>query len=177
MLTIDPRRSCLLLIDFQPKLMPVIHEGEIAVRNAGRLLAAARMLEIPRLFTEQNTKRLGASVAELPVQADRVIHKQTFDACQGTDLLAQVPVQGHVLVTGCEAHVCVLQTALGLRAASRKTYVVRDAIGSRYTADKEAALRRLEGHGVEVVTTEMVLFEWLRTAEHPHFRSMLALIK
>lgn len=177
MLTIDPRRSLLLIVDFQSKLMPVIHDGEIAVRNTSRLLAAARLIHVPRLFTEQNSKGLGSTVEDLPIQTDRVIHKQSFDACREGGLLDHVPVDGHVIVAGCEAHVCVQQTVLGLLAASRKIYVVRDAIGSRFPQDKETAIRRMEGHGAEIVTTEMVLFEWTQTAEHPHFRQMLALIK
>ena len=81
------------------------------------------------------------------------------------------------MVTGCEAHVCVLQTVLGLRAAGRKIFVARDAIGSRKPEDKETAIRRMERHGAEIVTSEMVAFEWLQTAEHPKFRQASALIK
>jgi nicotinamidase-related amidase len=73
--------------------------------------------------------------------------------------------------------VCVQQTVLGLLAASRKTYVVRNAIGSRNPEDKETAVARMERHGAEIVTAEMVVFEWLQTAEHSKFRQAVALIK
>ena len=175
--TIDPTRSLLLIIDFQTRLMPVIHEGEAAVGNARRLIEAARMLGIPRLFTEQNPKGLGATVPELPIDGDRVIHKQFFGACHEDGFLDHIPADAHVVVVGCEAHVCVQQTVLGLLAASRKTYVVCDAIGSRAAENKEAAIRRMERHGAEIVTTEMAVFEWLATAEHPDFRRVTALIK
>ena len=66
---------------------------------------------------------------------------------------------------------------LGLLQASRKTFVVRDALGSRRPEDKETAIRRMERHGAEIVTTEMVVFEWLRTADDPHFRQAIALVK
>ena len=66
---------------------------------------------------------------------------------------------------------------LGLLEASRRTYVVRDALGSRRAEDKETAIRRIERHGAEIVTTEMVVFEWLLTAEHQSFRDAIALIK
>ena len=82
-----------------------------------------------------------------------------------------------LVVAGCEAHICVLQTALGLIEAGRLVFVVRDAIGSRRPESKETAIRRMERHGVEIVTTEMVVFEWLQTAAHPRFREMAALIK
>lgn len=66
---------------------------------------------------------------------------------------------------------------LGLIEAQRKTYVVRDALGSRHPENKETAIRRMERHGAEIVTAEMVLFEWLQSAEHPRFRPAVALIK
>ncbi|MBM1173866.1 isochorismatase family protein [Microvirga arabica] len=177
MLTIDPKRSLLLVVDFQARLMPAIHEGEAAVRNARRLIEAAQMIDVPRLFTEQNAKGLGPTAQELHVEEDRLVHKQYFDACREDGFLDRVPVDGHIVVVGCEAHVCVQQTVLGLLGASRKTYVVRDAVGSRHPENKEAAVRRMERHGAEIVTTEMVVFEWLQTAEHSRFRQALALIK
>lgn len=177
MLTIDPMNSLLLVIDFQSRLMPAIHDGEIAVRNAGRLIEAARLTGVPRLFTEQNPKGLGATVAELSAEADRLVSKQFFDVCREDGFLDRIPVDSHVVVVGCEAHVCVQQSVLGLLEASRRTYVVRDAIGSRAPENKEAAVRRMERHGAEIVTTEMVVFEWLQTAEHPQFRPAVALVK
>jgi nicotinamidase-related amidase len=109
--------------------------------------------------------------------AGRLIEKQSFDVCREAGFLDRIPADAHVVVAGCEAHVCVLQTVLGLRAAGRDVYVAGDAIGSRAPANREAALRRMERHGAETVTTEMVVFEWLQTALHPQFRSAVALIK
>lgn len=177
MLTIDPIRSLLLVIDFQSRLMPAIHDGASAVRNAGRLIEAAKLTNVPRLFTEQNPEGLGSTVKELPVEEDRMIHKQFFDACREDAFLDRIPGDALVVVVGCEAHVCVQQTVLGLLTASRHVYVVRDAIGSRIAENKEAAIRRMERHGAEIVTTEMVVFEWLATAEHPRFRDIVTLIK
>jgi nicotinamidase-related amidase len=170
--------STLLMIDFQAKLMRAIDDAATAIGNAGRLLGAAQMLGVPVLFTEQNVNGLGATVPELSSRANGpVAHKMTFDACRAAgfaDMLADRP---EVIVAGCEAHVCVLQTALGLLDAGRRVYVVRDAIGSRRAESKEAAIRRMERHGADIVTTEMVVFEWLETAEHPRFRAAAALIR
>lgn len=177
MMTIDPARSLLLVIDFQVRLMPAIHEGELAVRNARRLTDAAALMGIPCLFTEQNAKGLGPTVDDLMVPQDRLVHKQFFDACREEGFLARIPADAHVVVLGCEAHVCALQTVLGLLAASRKTWVVRDALGSRHPENKETALRRMERHGAEIITTEMVVFEWLQSAGNPQFRQSVALIK
>lgn len=177
MLTIDPTNSLLLVVDFQSRLMPAIHDGEIAVQNAKRLIEAAKLINVPRLFTEQNPKGLGSTVADLPVEKNQLVHKQFFDACREDGFLDRISADAHVVVVGCEAHVCVQQTVLGLLAASRKTYLVRDAIGSRLPENKETAIRRMERHGAEIITTEMVAFEWLQTAEHPCFRQVMALIK
>jgi nicotinamidase-related amidase len=82
-----------------------------------------------------------------------------------------------VVLAGVEAHVCLLQTALELLEEEMDVWVVTDACSSRTERNRDAAFDRLAGAGVELVTTEMVLFEWLRTAEHPHFKEMQVLIK
>ena len=177
--TIDRSRSILVLIDFQAKLMPVISGAEEVVANAGRLLAAADHLQVSVLMTEQNPKGLGPTVPELarPEGAVPVVAKMEFDACRAHGLLDALPAGHHIVVAGCEAHVCVLQTVLGLLGRSRRVYVVADAVGSRRPENKEAALRRLERGGAEVVTTEMVIFEWLGTADDPAFKPVIALVK
>ena len=82
-----------------------------------------------------------------------------------------------VVIAGCEAHVCLLQTALDLLEAEFEVWIVTDACSSRTAVNRDAAFDRLAGNGAELVTTEMVAFEWLRTADHPAFKDMLALIK
>ncbi len=174
---IDPIRSLLLLIDFQARLMPAMHEAETALRNAGRLLDAAGMLGVPSLLTEQNPKGLGPTVDQLPVGDASVVAKQSFGACGEDGFTDRIPADAQIIVAGWEAHVCVLQTVLGLLETGNQVYVVADAAGSRQPESKETAIRRMERHGAEVVTTEMVLFEWLRTAAHPRFREVAALIR
>ena len=168
--------SVLLVVDFQARLMPAIHDGPAAVANARRLLDIAGLLGVPALATEQNAGGLGPTVPAL-AEGLAVQHKMTFDACRAPGFLDALPSGAEVVVVGCEAHVCVLQTVLGLLAARRRVHVVRDAVGSRTAANREAALHRMERHGAEIVTTEMVAFEWLGTAEHPRFREVVALIK
>jgi nicotinamidase-related amidase len=175
--TIDPNKSLLLVIDFQSRLMPAIDNGAAAVKNARRLIDMAGLMRIPIVFTEQNAKGLGATVDELLTNRGTLVHKMTFDAVREPGFLETIPVGKQIVVAGCEAHVCVQQTVLGLLDAGRKVYVARDALGSRHSESKETAIRRMERHGAEIVTTEMVVFEWLETAEHPHFRDAIALIK
>ncbi len=176
-MTIDVRTSTLLLIDFQAKLMPAIHEGATAVANARRLVDAAAMLDVPTLFTEQNPKGLGSTVTELAPDPSLIVNKMTFDACGELSFLPRLGEGRAIVVAGCEAHVCVLQTVLTLLETGRQVFVVRDAIGSRRTESKETAVSRMERHGADIVTTEMVMFEWLKTAEHPRFREAAALIR
>jgi nicotinamidase-related amidase len=177
--TLDRSRSVLALIDFQERLMPAISGGEETVANAGRLLAAAEQLGVPVVTTEQNPKGLGGTVPDLvrPDGTIPVLAKMEFDASRAPHVVDHLPAGHHIVMAGWEAHVCVLQTALGLLDRSRKVYVVADAVGSRRPESKEAALRRLERAGAEIVTTEMVLFEWLGTAEDPAFKPVISLIK
>ncbi len=178
MLTLSSDSSMLLVVDFQARLMPVIDGGEGAVANARRLIDAAALVGVQHLFTEQNAEGLGPTVPELtPDEHSLIIHKMTFDAVRTPGFLERLPVGSAVVVAGCEAHVCVLQTVLGLLEAGRRVFVVRDALGSRRAESKDTALRRMERYGAEVVTTEMVVFEWLGSAEHPRFREALALVK
>jgi nicotinamidase-related amidase len=176
---LDRGRSVLCLVDLQQKLMPAIAGADEVLANAGRLLAAAEELHVPVVSTEQNPKGLGSTVAELarPDDPHPVVAKMTFDSCRAGGVMAALPAGHHIVLAGAEAHVCVLQTALGLLDRSRRVYVVADAVGSRRPENKEAALRRLERAGAEIVTTEMVIFEWLGSAEDPAFKSVIALVK
>ncbi len=174
---IDRETSALLLVDFQARLMPAIEDRASVLLNARRLLDAAGMLGVPILFTEQNAQGLGATVPELQPSADRIAHKMTFDACRAPGFLEQLPNRPDLIVCGCETHVCVLQTVLGLLHAGRRVFIVRDALGSRRAESKETALRRMERNGAEVVTTEMVVFEWLGTAEDARLHDVVRLIK
>jgi len=175
--TINRESAALLAVDFQSRLMPAIDDGIQVVANARRLLDAAEMLQVPILFTEQNANGLGSTVPELRSDTGRLVHKMTFDACRTAGFLEATLGRHDVIVSGCEAHVCVLQTVMGLLNAGRRIYVVRDAVGSRRSENKDAAIRRMERNGAEIVTTEMVVFEWLETAEHPRLRDIVALIK
>jgi nicotinamidase-related amidase len=176
MLIINRETSTLLVIDIQTRLMPAIDQGQTVVANARRLIDAAALVGVPVLFTEQNAKGLGPTVPELAGDPARLVHKMAFDACDD-GLLERLPLDRALVVCGCESHICVLQTVLGVLDHGRKVFVVRDALGSRRSESKETAVKRMERHGSEIITTEMAIFEWLQTAEHPRFREAAALIR
>lgn len=158
--------------------MPAIHDGAAVMRRARILAEAARMLGVPVIGTAQSPSRLGPNVAELACLFDLVIDKDAFDACAAPGFLEVLPPsRDQLLVAGCEAHVCVLQTVLGLRARGREVRLAADAVGSRRGSDKDAGLRRAAAAGAQILTSEMAIFEWLRTSNHPEFRRILGLIR
>jgi nicotinamidase-related amidase len=170
--------AVLLLIDLQERLMPVICDQEAVVARTVRLAEAAQLLGVPIRATEQNPAGLGPTVAPLKAYPQAVLSKTTFSAAGDPGFAALLPgAAEQVVVAGVEAHVCVLQTVLGLLGSGRPVFVVADATGSRDPADKAAALDRASRHGAGVVTSEMVLFEWLRDARHPRFREVQKLLK
>ena len=170
--------AVLLLIDLQERLMPVISDHETVVARAVRLAEAATLLDVPVRATEQKPAGLGPTVPSLAAYPQAVLSKTTFSAAGDPgfpELLAAG--SGEIVVAGCEAHVCVLQTVLDLLASGRRVVWVADATGSRYPADRAAAIDRARQHGAEIVTSEMVLFEWLRDARHPQFREVHKLLR
>ena len=173
---LERETSQLLLIDMQERLIPAIDGGAQVVGNAARLLSAARILNVPVLVTEHMADRIGPTVAALDVEPGEVFDKSSFSADRQTgfrDLLQR----RQVIVCGTEAHVCVMQTALDLHDSGFGVAVVEDCVGSQFANDRSAALRRMENTGLVLVTTEMVMFEWLARGDDPAFRDVLKLIK
>ncbi len=174
-------RSVLLLVDYQHRLMPQIHGGAQAVARALRMADAARELGIRVLGTEQNPAGLGPNDEAVRQRCESTLSKMHFDACEDglLDLLANDTKEdpAEVVIAGCEAHVCLLQTALGLLRAGRRVWVVADACASRSAQDHALAMQRLQQAGATLVSTEMVVFEWLRSCTHPRFKPVLALVK
>lgn len=199
---IDVEESQLVLVDFQPRLQPAMHDAANVWANAGRLAQAARQLQVPVWGTEQNPSKLGSLAPELRQACQRVLAKMQFSAVEeGLAEWLQPPApvaqrgnarslprhlqkpqqeqagRQSIVLAGVEAHICLLQTALDLLQEDFEVWVVTDACSSRSERNRDAAYDRLAGAGAELVTTEMVLFEWLRSAEHPDFRVIQALIK
>ncbi len=182
-LLLDKTDSVLFLVDFQEKFRPAISGFGSSVRNASVLIQAANRLEIPVVFTEQYPKALGATVSELAqflLPEHRVFDKMCFSGAGKGEIVEHIRQLGRrqIVVAGVEAHVCVLQTAFDLMANMQvQSYVVADASASRKDSDKDQAMRRLDRGGVEVITTEMALFEWMETAGTPEFKALQELVK
>ena len=197
---LDVSESQLVLVDYQTRLLPAIFDHATVVANALRLAQAADLLGVPAWGTEQNPSSLGENPAELRALCRNTLSKMHFSGVEeglGEWLRPPAkPVQGNarslpkhlqkssageerntIVIAGLEAHVCLLQTALDLLEDEFEVWVVTDACSSRTERNRDAAFDRLAGAGAELVTTEMVLFEWLRTAEHADFKAIQALVK
>ena len=195
---IDADECQLVLVDYQVKLMPEIAGHEFVIANALRLGRVAQLLDIPVWGTEENPAGLGPNVPEVRALCRTTLPKMHFSACadglvellrprqqQGGNARSlpkhlqkpAAPARSSVVIAGCETHVCLMQTALELLEEEFEVWVVTDACGSRTERNRDAAYDRLASAGAELVTTEMVAFEWLRTAEHPQFKEVLTLIK
>ena len=196
---LDAAQSQLVLIDYQANLMPAIFEGNAVADNAVRLGQIAQLMGVPSWGTEQNPSRLGDNLPQIRGLCGKTLSKMHFSAVEEglSEWLRppekppagnarslpkhlqkpKEPERSMIVIAGCEAHVCLLQTALDLLEDEFDVWVVTDACGSRTERNRDAAFDRLAGAGAELVTTEMVAFEWLRTAEHADFKAVLALVK
>lgn len=169
--------SIVLLVDLQERLMPAIENGTWVVAQAVRLGRIARLLDISVIGTEQRPDRLGNNLQDIRALCSNTVAKNHFDACSD-GLIDELPMaRSRIVLAGCEAHVCVLQTALGLLNHGLQVTLVSDAVGARKSTDRDAAINRLAKAGAEIATVEMVAFEWLRSSQHPQFRDVLQLIK
>lgn len=198
---LDAAQSQLVLVDYQTRMLPAIFESALVVANAVRLGQLARLMAVPVWGIEQNPSHLGENLAEIKALCAQTLSKMHFSAVEeglGEWLRPQPkPPAGNarslpkhlqkpassgaernsVVIAGCETHVCLLQTALDLLEDEFEVWVVTDASSSRTERNRDAAFDRLAGAGAELVTTEMVAFEWLRTAEHPAFKAVQGLVK
>lgn len=174
---LERERSELLVVDVQQRLLPAIADGE-AVRDAvGWLVRLAGELDVPVTVSEQYPRGLGhtdETLAALLGAGARVLEKMHF-SCAAEPAFRQALAEGGrdcFVIAGTEAHVCVLQTAIGLHEAGFQVAVVADAVGSRRPQDRDLALARLRESGVDVVSREMVAFEWLHRAGTEVFRRL-----
>ncbi len=174
---LKPDESALIIIDVQKKLMPAIQDGDTVISNCRKLIEAAQFLDVPTMATEQYPKGLGETVEDLLHSGIEVHIKTTFDGMLNPNILGAVPEKRTLVVAGCEAHVCVMQSVLGLLESGSHVAIVQDAIGSRTHENKRVAIDRMARHGADIVTLEMVLFEWLESSENSCFKQVLQMVR
>lgn len=177
----DRDQSQLVLIDMQTKLTSVMPLGiDAVIKNSAVLLQSAALLGVPSLYTEQYPKGLGPTLPELShyLNGKNPVEKTAFSCCGEPTFLRQLSRDhSQVILLGMEAHICVLQTALDLKAQGKTVFVVEDAVISRNPENKLNALCRLREAGVIITNTESLVFEWLAVAQGDAFKTISQLIR
>lgn len=169
----------LLVVDVQGKLITLVPDHKRIIWNIRRLIDGADVLKVARAATEQYPQGLGPTVPELAAKFTSIPAKTAFSCGECGGLFREWQARGihKVLLSGIEAHVCVLQTAFDLMTHGFRVYLAVDAVGSRFDIDRDTALRRLESSGVTLTTTESALFEWCEKSGTPEFKAISKLVR
>ncbi len=176
-------QSILLVIDVQERLSTAMEQGELhhVVKNVGILLESAPALSVPVVVTEQYVKGLGPTVAALKEKmAGATFHEKiSFSCCGNEDFMSQLRKSGRrqVVVCGTETHVCVLQTVLDLLHEGFVVHIVKDAMMSRASANRDTAIEAMVLAGAVPTSTESVVFQWLKVAGTDVFKQVSKLVK
>ena len=174
-----PASTLICVIDVQERLLAVMPDADRLVARVARLAEAAKILGIRSLLTEQYPKGLGATPSSLRSLLPPAEEKLSFSSA-GCPGFVRATAAGSgvsaVVICGLETHVCISQTVLDLLATGVAVFVAVDAVGSRHPIDHDVALRRLENAGAILTTTEAILFEWCRSADHPSFKEIRGLV-
>ena len=177
-----PETSLLVIIDIQERLLLAVIQQQQIIFNVRRLLEAASVLGVPVVVTEQYPQGLGSTVKELlPFipSTTAVLPKKSFSIYDDESIRSEIEKRSRsqIILCGVETHVCVQQSAFDLLGAGKEVHVVVDATGSRFAENRDTALRRFESSGMILTSTESLLFEWCRSAEHPQFKMFSRLVK
>jgi nicotinamidase-related amidase len=182
--SINPQNSLFLLIDFQANLAAAMEKEvyENSERNVGLMVSACNVLQMPIIVTEQYRKGLGQTVERVREklgEAYRPIDKMEFSCLANPPFMTEFrrAKRDHIVVAGIESHVCVLQTVLDLVSDGHRVHILSDGVCSRYKTDWEAAIGYMRDAGAVISTTEIVVFQLLKKAGTPEFKSLSPLFK
>jgi nicotinamidase-related amidase len=179
---LEATKSSLLIVDVQTRLLPAMAEPGNVVSRCQILLKAAEALDIPVTISEQYPRGLGHTVPELIAPTAKVFEKLSFSCWRDVEMRKHF-IELHeqerplIIVAGIEAHVCVLQSCIDIYNAGFGVFAVADAMGSRKVESAALAFERLRGIGIQVINTEMAMFELMEKAGTPMFKTLSALIK
>ena len=181
--SLEAERCALLVIDIQEKLLPPIFQKEQLIKNSQLLIRVAGILKLPALVSTQYAKGLGNTVPEIAslLSETQAIDKQMF-SCFGSDvfcsLLKRLPGNRNtVLLCGMESHICVTQTALGALREGYIVHVASDAVSSRTEWNWKVGLERMHAAGAVISSTEMIIYELLRSSGAPAFKELLPYLR
>jgi isochorismate hydrolase len=180
---LDVDRACVLVIDLQEKLLPLIAAHEFIIQASIKLIEGARVFGLPAIVTEQYPKGIGATNRSIHAALEKsqatILEKPTFSAWAHppvSEALLEID-RPQVIVIGIEAHVCVQQTVLDLISRDFEVFVCADAVGSRGRMDYDRSLERMRQAGALIATVESVLFELCVRCDTSQFKEMIEVIK
>src|SRR4030042_462693 len=178
---LDIQNCLLVVVDVQGKLASLMHDRNALFKNIQILIKAAKLLDIPILWCQQAPDALGPTVPQIAeLLADiQPINKSSFSCCNDEQFISKLTsiTRPQILLTGIEAHVCIYQTAVDLKERGLVANVIADAVSSRTLDNKQIALSKMQAAGINICSTEMALFELLKTADHPKFKQIAKLVK
>ena len=181
--TLDPQQCVLMVVDIQEKLLPAISNKELLVKNSQLLIRLAGLIGLPVLVSTQYAKGLGGTVPEIAelLPDAQVLDKTEFGCFNNAGLCSAVKAlpgnRTTVLICGMETHICVMQTALGAMQQGYIVHVASDAVGSRSEWNYHIGLNRMQDAGAVISSTEMMMYELLRSSSSPTFKELLPYLK
>lgn len=177
----DEKQACLVIVDIQGKLAQIMHDKKKLFQNAEILVRIFQQLNLPVLWCEQVPKALGPTIDSISVllSDQQPIHKSCFSAWEEPGFQKQLIELNcqQVILCGIESHICIFQTARDLLKNGFRVEVVADAVSSRTPDNKAVGLNRITQVGGQITSVEMLLFDLLKTAQHPSFKVLSKLIK
>lgn len=168
--------SLLLIVDVQERLAPHVHEHDRVIENCEWLIGVAEVVGVPVFATEHCPEGIGHLISRLRkrITEDAILRKEHFSLVSEPSCNERIAATGRsqVVIAGMEAHVCVMQSAIELKESGKSVFVVADAVSSRTPENAALAVERMRRHGIEIVTGEMVLFEWAHRGATEQFRQL-----
>lgn len=174
-------KTLALVIDIQERLMPVLHEAERFAADSAKLIQGLHLLDVPLLLTEQYPKGLGATIDTIKhaLPEHTPCFEKTRFSAYTPEVQAAIAAAGaeHIILLGCETHICMLQTARDLRRAGIRVSVAQECLTSRTPENKANGIQQMQQLGVCVSNIESLLFDLLQDAKHPQFKAVSKLIQ
>ena len=173
--------AVLIIIDIQGNLAQAMYDKENLFANSVKLIQGIKALNLPIIVTEQIPQKLGQTIPQIAAQLEGINHiaKETFSCWDDQNFIKQLKAlnRKHIIIAGIECHVCVYQTALDLISNGYTVHLVSDAVSSRTLENSQIGIDAMKSAGAHITSTEMVLFELLRTAADPKFKEIFKIVK
>jgi nicotinamidase-related amidase len=173
--------AVLIIIDIQGNLAQAMCDKENLFANNVKMIQGFKALNLPILFTEQIPQKLGQTIPQIAAQLEGInpIAKTSFSCWDEINFKEKLEGlnRRHIVLTGIECHVCVYQTAIDLISNGYNVHFVADAVSSRTPENCQIGIDAIKSAGAKITSTEMVLFELLRTAADPKAKELFKIVK